>query len=358
MKSRPSSVVVPLNSNNPYDAVFHRIAHDCRELLIPLATETSGIRYSDSAKVRFLSETYTSIDSHNREIRNITDCRFEIIDSQCTAEAVHVYMAECETNPKHLAKKMEPYLDAHKMVDFGETRFRVALPHGMMICLRSDDIEADKIEMEDACGNVSTVAKLIKMKDYEMEDLLAKKLYILIPFHIFKHEKDFARYENNEKALDQLANIYRNMIKKLSSETSKGKLSQYTFVTIVELTKIVLDDIARKHQNIRKKVGEVMNSVVIENPATTIYLSGYERGDANGYARGDANGYARGDADGYVRGNADGYARGCARLFMSFATAVRAGYMTEANAANTLGIAIADFWNKVLEVEMDLPARS
>ena len=48
-------------------------------------------------------------------------------------------------------------------------------------------------------GKVSYTVPVLKVKRYTIHELFEKKLFFLIPFHIFAYEKNFKELEENKK---------------------------------------------------------------------------------------------------------------------------------------------------------------
>ena len=53
-------------------------------------------------------------------------------------------------------------------------------------------------------GKVTYTVPVLKIRQYTINELFEKKLFFLIPFHIFVYEKDFNELETNKKKLKQL----------------------------------------------------------------------------------------------------------------------------------------------------------
>lgn len=53
-------------------------------------------------------------------------------------------------------------------------------------------------------GAVSYIVPVLKVKQYTINELFEKKLFFLIPFHIFLYEKSFKELEENKEKLIKL----------------------------------------------------------------------------------------------------------------------------------------------------------
>ena len=62
----------------------------------------------------------------------------------------------------------------------------------------------------------------------------------LIPFHIFAHERRFARYERDEGLLRELLSEYEGIRERLEGLAESGKLTEYVKRTLEEMSGKVL----------------------------------------------------------------------------------------------------------------------
>ena len=116
------------------------------------------------------------------------------------------------------------------------------------------------------------------MQTYSLEDIWEKEIYLLIPFYIFTHEANFPKYNEDEKLLQGLVDEFKDICVKMEELTQQGKMTELENRIIVELSKKVVDNIARKYERIRKGVDEIMGGKVIETEAKKMYNRGINDG--------------------------------------------------------------------------------
>lgn len=75
-------------------------------------------------------------------------------------------------------------------------------------------------------GKVTYTVPVLKIRQYTINELFEKKLFFLIPFHIFVYEKDFNELETNKKKLKQLEAEYASIKKR--HEKGKNAVSRKT----------------------------------------------------------------------------------------------------------------------------------
>lgn len=54
----------------------------------------------------------------------------------------------------------------------------------------------------------------MRIISYNVNEIFEKKLYLLIPFYIFNHEKKLKSYENDEKKLKKLEEEYKDIVRR------------------------------------------------------------------------------------------------------------------------------------------------
>ena len=100
-----------------------------------------------------------------------------------------------------------------------------------------------------------------------MDEIFEKRLFFLIPFHIFVYEKDFKEYDTDEQKLEELTKVYEELVEKLEAYTEGQVIDGYTKETIIDMSKKVLEHPAKKYSKVREGVGAVMGGKILDYPA-------------------------------------------------------------------------------------------
>ena len=100
-----------------------------------------------------------------------------------------------------------------------------------------------------------------------MDEIFEKRLFFLIPFHIFVYEKDFKEYDTDEQKLEELTKVYEELVEKLKAYTEGQVIDGYTKETIIDMSKKVLEHLAKKYSKVREGVGAVMGGKILDYPA-------------------------------------------------------------------------------------------
>ncbi len=148
--------------------------------------------------------------------------------------------------------------------------------------LRSDAATPSqmKIRIGTLGGDVSYDIPTMKIKMYSIDDLFEKKLYFLIPFYIFNLEDRLDEYENDEKKLEELKEMYVNILGRLDQKVSDGELMALPRETIKDLSNKVVQNLAKKCKHIRKGLGDIMGGKVLDLEAIRIWKEGRNEGRA------------------------------------------------------------------------------
>ena len=119
-------------------------------------------------------------------------------------------------------------------------------------------------------GTVQYDVPIMKVQSYSLDEIFEKRLLMLIPFYIFSHEKSFSEYNNNEQKLEELKAEYRIILERLDDLEKQGIIGAFDKRTIIELSSDVINEIARKYENVQKGIGAMMRGPLIQTEARTI----------------------------------------------------------------------------------------
>ena len=142
-----------------------------------------------------------------------------------------------------------------------------------MIFLRSDKSTPDEIviEMITPGGKVEFKVPVMKIKTYSLKEIFRKELYFLLPFYIFNKEEDFLVYDKDPS---QLKKEYCDFVAGIDKAVDDKKISVYYRRVILDMSKKVLENIARKYKNVRKGVSKIMGGRVLEHEGKKIFNEG------------------------------------------------------------------------------------
>ena len=260
---------------NIYDGAFRTILNDCRKLIIPVINEIFKEHYTGEEEIRFFPNEHFLDQQDAADKERITDTNFQII-----GRIVKKYHLECESSlpDGKITIRLFEY-DAQIALDEGEVTeetLTVTFPNTAVMYLRSYKKTPDKMKyvIVTPGGTVQYDVPIMKVQSYSLDEIFEKRLLMLIPFYIFSHEKSFSEYNNNEQKLEELKAEYRIILERLDDLEKQGIIGAFDKRTIIELSSDVINEIARKYENVQKGIGAMMRGPLIQTEARTILNRG------------------------------------------------------------------------------------
>ena len=269
-------------SNTPYDDAFRTLLNDCSPLVIPLVNEMFDKDYKGDERIVFHPDTHFINQEGGNEEKRITDSFFSIV-----SDTEERYLLECQSTADNsmLVRLFEYATQA--ALDSGtieDSCLRVRIPAAAVLFLRSTRTTPTKMRVEISTpgGDVAFGIPVLRIKDYTLEVIFERGLFFLVPFYIFTRESEFDSIEADANAMDKLTAEYAHIMELLEDAALNNIISFYQMRTIIEMSKVVLDQIARKHKGVREKVGAIMGGVVLEHESKTILNEGISIGREEG----------------------------------------------------------------------------
>ena len=260
---------------NIYDGAFRTILNDCRKLIIPVINEIFDEHYTGEEEIRFFPNEHFLDQQDAADKERITDTNFQII-----GRIVKKYHLECESSlpDGKITIRLFEY-DAQIALDEGEVTeetLTVTFPNTAVMYLRAYKKTPDKMKyvIITPGGTVQYDVPIMKVQSYSLDEIFEKRLLMLIPFYIFSHEKSFSEYNNNEQKLEELKAEYRMILERLDDLEKQGIIGAFDKRTIIDLSSDVINEIARKYENVQKGIGAMMRGPLIQTEARTILNRG------------------------------------------------------------------------------------
>ncbi len=276
-----------LIANTPYDDVYRTMFCCCHELIYPLINEVFGEHYTGKEKLIQRQNEHFDLHQDGSEDKRITDSVVDII-----GDKVKKYHCECQSEADNtIAIRMFQYgseiaIEEAELTDDG---LNVEMPNAAVIFLRCNDNTSDRlmIHVKSPDGaEISYPIHVLKIKDYTIDELFEKELYILIPFYLFNLEKDFALYDSDERKRWDLFNHFIKMRTRLERLAEDGRLKTFNQCMVRDMSNKVAQNLTRKYEIIRKGIGDIMGGKVIELEITQIRDQSLKQGMENGIEQG------------------------------------------------------------------------
>ena len=259
--------------NTPYDDVFRTLVTDAPELIISLINEIHGTHFTGNEEVTLLQNEEPQETDDGTVDTRITDSYIRILDGNTG----HFYHIECQsTSDGTIILRIFEYGTRIARTNSslqGDT-LTVNFPDSSIMALRSTENTPDVMHITlKVPGNrqISYDVPVLKVKEYTKEQIFEKRLYILIPFHIFRFEMELPEFEKNAEKLELIENHYASLMHRLIEEGKAGKITEYSLGLIEDLSETVIESIAYKYNNTRKGLGETMRGQVLDYPTKRLW---------------------------------------------------------------------------------------
>ena len=262
-------------SSTPYDDVFRTLLTDCSSLIIPVINEAFGEHYSEDEAVEPEPNEHFLNRQDGEQEERVTDSCFWILKKR--------YHVECQsTLDNTMIVRMFEYdsqiaLTHHQLEDQVLT---VRFPESAVMYLRHSSKTADemRIRILTRGGEVSYGIPVMKVQNYSLDEIFEKRLLFLLPFYLFRYEKQFREMDSSEQKLEPLKNDYERIRQHLIGLEEAGQLTSYSKVLIVDMIYKVMENLAVRHPIVQKGVRAVMGGKVLDHEAKRIKQSGVEEG--------------------------------------------------------------------------------
>ena len=128
----------------------------------------------------------------------------------------------------------------------------------------------------------------MKLKNYTLDEIFEKRLYLLLPFYILVYENRFEECNENAAEGEKLIAEYRRIAAYLGEKVSIGDLNEYERNLLASMILKVAEHCLEKYEVIKKGIQEIMGGVLLDYPAKIILNKGLAQGRAQGLAQGRA----------------------------------------------------------------------
>lgn len=271
----------------PYDDVHRTLVTDCKHLMIPLINEVFGENYIGTEEV-ILLQNEIFMNQQGETEKRIQDASFMIVAKNGYRKWYHFESQSTVENSMIVRMYEYDSQSALQNAFYTSERLEITFPHSAVLYLRHNSATPDclKTVLHTPGGSVAYEIPVVKLQTYSVDEIFQKKLYYLIPFHIFTYEKDFEEYEIDKKKIEQLKDVFYDIAERLEDVCMKGLLDAYSKTIIMDMTRKVIRNIAARYGRIRKEVGNIMGGKVLMHQAKYWMNKGISQGISRGVDQG------------------------------------------------------------------------
>ena len=84
------------------------------------------------------------------------------------------------------------------------------------------------------------------------------------------YEKNFKKYDTDALRMAELTKVYQEIVEKLNAYAKQQVIDEYTRLMIIDMSKKVLEHLAKKYSNVREEVGAIMGGKILEEEESVI----------------------------------------------------------------------------------------
>lgn len=256
-------------NNSVYDSVFRILAQKTPWFFILLINEVFGTNYSRETKYEQLRNEF-----YEEGGKVVTDSIFKI--------SKVLYHVECQSdNDGSMTIRMLGYDFYIAMEEAGKNKIveKVELPKSCVLYLRCSKNTPDKHTIMICQDDRSMLyeTKVIKLSDYYLDDLLEKKLLLLLPFYFLRFEKELSSKAGHDKAFKELINECIEIRREL--ENLNGRDITYSeWVDLRQAISKTTDYIFRNSNDAKKEVKEIMGGKLYVAASDQLLRKGRKEG--------------------------------------------------------------------------------
>lgn len=255
------------NTSTPYDDVHRTMINDCPKLIIPVVNEMFRKKHSDKEKITLFNNELFINRQNGEQMERITDTNFLIGTIR--------YHLECQSTPDGTMMYRIFEYDSQialQSSELSKDKLVVKFPNTAVLYLRHNKNTPEKMRIEICVpgASCSYLVPVMKVQNYSIEEIFEKRLFFLIPFHIFTYEQRFEEYEVDSEKLQELMKVYEEIVDKLNGYAKQQVIDEYTKCTIIDMSKKVLEHLAKKYSNVKEGVGKSMGGQILDYEAKRI----------------------------------------------------------------------------------------
>ncbi len=259
------------------DKVYHALGRKYPRLLLAVANEVHGTSYTGEEKVMFGSDEHYQQEQKGGVKKRVTDTHLVVdVQEESHQERLHF---ECQSkNDKRMSARMAEYdvLIALENRLLEGDMCNMELPRSTVVYLTGTEKTPKELIVHIAApgGQLRYKIPTLIAFHYTMKELLERKLFLLIPFHILVYKNRIIGYNESEEALGELQKIYEDMVESLKRLRLANKLTADEVTDILRVSAEMVDKVAGKCDKVRKVLGDILRGQAYELPTDRLIMQG------------------------------------------------------------------------------------
>ena len=137
-------------------------------------------------------------------------------------------------------------------------------------------------------GEVAYEIPVVKVQDYDLEEIFDKKLLFLLPYYFLRYQME--QLENNANARKALRQTYQDIFQRLSLLEQGGEITEFTRQSLKAMIDKVAMFRANRYEKVKEEVKEIMGGKILDYEAKDIRNKGIQMGITIGKEAGKQEG--------------------------------------------------------------------
>ena len=246
---------VGMRRNGPFDDALRSLSIHCKRWVLPILNEAFGTDFVGDEQIGPIvnENIMVPVFGSARKNPHLKESQFLVTGHD---EKKHRYQLECLADDDWtvaFARDFSGTIGPKTQIEVLET---------IVLCLRISDDTPDEYTIRISSPDASTSwgVPVVKIPTYTLEELAAKQLYLLFPFHIFRFESHLAEMEIDADKRRPLIAAFEDINRLLSELVEDGEMSQQEATCIRKSCWKVARSLLKKHADIRRDVKCIMES--------------------------------------------------------------------------------------------------
>ena len=270
---------MPKEQRKIFDDAFAIMIEECPEILIPTINEVFHTLYTEDTKVDLFRNEH-----HEKDGTIITDIYTGIMD-----EIYHIECQSTEDNEMEIRMLRYDFSIAWKRAIWREGYCEVNFPKSCVLYLRSKATTPDELKVKLILQDGQTViytSPIIKVKEYDKNEIFQKKLLLFLPFYIMRYE-DAIKQEKKTEWIQMFHDV-DEILEQLEISRQKECYHSSMYVIINELFRTISYYMTNGNEECKERMNEVMGGHVLELESIKILRKQKAEAREEGLEIGDA----------------------------------------------------------------------
>lgn len=252
--------------SNTFDDVFQSLKANHTKLFIPLLNYKFNKDYSLDEVFELLPTdeyitNFYAADETTEVERRISDFIIKIRGDK--------YLLECQSyNDGSMALRIAEYtfLTARQDAVIENGKLTINMPLYSVIYIRSNSATPKKTEITFNFPNGEKVrydSDNILLNDFTKEEIIEKKLYVLIPFYVLRYESIIKDENASEEELQEVKNSLDYFTSFLNDAFNKALIDGYALENLHFFMKMIIKHVANGNINEKELVNKMGGNVIV-----------------------------------------------------------------------------------------------